>query len=321
MVSDAELTPISMDLWASRPKVFADALRASFARFGFAVVQDHGLDQAVVDDATEAAETFFALPETHKRRLHVAGQAGARGYTPFRVETAKGAARADLKEFWHVGRDLPPGHPHAAAMPPNVWPDEPGRFRTAVSAFYTALDGLGMELLAATALGLDLPRDWFADKAGLGDSILRLAHYPPVTEGATGERAAAHEDINVITLLLGAEEPGLEILTRDGRWLAVNPPPGRIVVNVGDMLQRLTNHVLPSTTHRVANPPPARRGVARLSTPFFVHFEPDFEIRTLPSCVGDGDRYPEPITAHAYLQLRLAEIGLKKTAGEFAKAG
>ena len=134
--------------------------------------------------------------------------------------------------------------------------------------------------------------------------------------GASGVRAGAHEDINVITLLLGAEEAGLEILTRQDRWLPVNPPPGSLVVNVGDMLQRLTNHLLPSTTHRVVNPPPERAGVARLSMPFFVHFEPSFEIRTLPSCIdaANPDRYPRPITAHAYLQQRLEEIGLKKAA-------
>ena len=173
-----------------------------------------------------------------------------------------------------------------------------------------------LEVGPLVALGLGLPRTWFADKTALGDSILRLAHYPPVAAGASGVRAGAHEDINVITLLLGAEEAGLEILTRQGRWLAVNPPPGSLVVNVGDMLQRLTNHVLPSTTHRVVNPSPERAAVARLSTPFFLHFEPEFEIRTLPSCISaaNPDRYPQPITAYDYLQQRLEEIGLKKTA-------
>ena len=311
-MSDGGLSPISMELWRSQPQAFADALHASFVRFGFAVVRDHGLDQAMIVRATSAANAFFAAPSESKQRFLMAGQAGARGYTPFRVETAKGAARADLKEFWHVGRDLPAGHPNARFMAPNVWPAEPTEFRPAVSALFSAMDALGMELLAATAVGIGLPADWFQDKAGAGDSILRLAHYPPVEDDALGVRAAAHEDINVITLLLGAEEPGLQILTRDGRWLAVNPPPGCLVVNVGDMLQRLTNHVLPSTTHRVANPPAERRGRTRLSTPFFVHFNPDFDIRTLASCVGDRDRYPQPITAHAYLQQRLREIGLKK---------
>ena len=312
-MDEAGLQPISMALWRADPAAFAAALRRAFEATGFAVVEHHGLDQGRIAAAAGTAKAFFALPDAEKRRWHVRGQAGARGYTPFGVETAKGHRRPDLKEFWHVGRDLPEGHGYRSVMPDNLWPERPAGFREGLSGLYAAFDDLGRELLEAVALGLELPRTWFADKTALGDSILRLAHYPPVAPGASGVRAGAHEDINVITLLLGAEEAGLEILTRQGRWLAVNPPPGSLVVNVGDMLQRLTNHVLPSTTHRVANPPPERAGAARLSMPFFVHFEPAFEIRTLPSCVSASipDRYPRPITAYAYLQQRLEEIGLK----------
>ena len=303
-----------MALTRAEPDAFAQALMSSFENCGFAVVQDHGLDQELIDEAALAAKAFFALPDADKRRWHVAGQAGARGYTPFGVETAKGAGRPDLKEFWHVGRELPEDHPNRAFMPDNLWPARPASFRPAMRGLYAELDTLGAVLLQATARGLGLAPDWFADKTAAGDTVLRLAHYPPVPPGAQGVRAAAHEDINVITLLLGAEEAGLEILTREGRWLALNPPPGSLVINVGDMLQRLTNHLLPSTTHRVANPAPERRVAARLSTPFFVHFDPTFEIRTLPGCVGPSspDRYPRPVTAHAYLQERLREIGLKK---------
>ena len=313
MVLDG-LAPISLGLFRSDPDAFAAALRRDFEATGFAVIEDHGLDQGLIDAGAAAAKAFFALPDAEKRRWHVSGQAGARGYTPFGIETAKGHARPDLKEFWHVGRDLPDGHGYRALMPENLWPSRPGGFHQALSALYAGFDALGGQLLEAVALGLGLPRGWFADKTGLGDSILRLAHYPPVAADASGVRAGAHEDINVITLLLGAEEAGLEILTRQGRWLPVNPSAGSLVVNVGDMLQRLTNHVLPSTTHRVVNPPAERRGTARLSMPFFAHFQPDFEIRTLPSCVGPArpDRYPQPITAHAYLQQRLEEIGLKR---------
>ena len=311
-----ELKPISMALWRSDPQAFGRALIASFLDTGFAVVSEHGLDQAVIDASVDAARGFFALSDADKRAWFAPGQAGARGYTPFGIETAKGGRRPDLKEFWHVGRELPEAHPYREVMPDNLWPDRPAGFRPALDALYRDLDALGVELLEATALGLELERDWFHDKTALGDSILRLAHYPPVEPGAEGVRAGAHEDINVITLLLGAEEAGLQILTRSGEWLAVSPPPGAVVVNVGDMLQRLTNHVLPSTTHRVVNPPEHRRGVARLSTPFFVHFQPDYLIRTLPSCIGPGrpDHYPDPITANAYLQQRLEEIGLKKQA-------
>ncbi len=310
----AGLSPISMAGFRTDPGAFAAALRRDFEATGFAVIADHGLGQTAIDGGAAAARAFFAQPDAEKRRWHAPDGAGARGYTPFGVETAKGHRRPDLKEFWHVGRELPEGHRYRAAMPENLWPAQPPGFRHALTALYDGFDALGRELLEAVALGLGLPPGWFADKTALGDSILRLAHYPPVAPDASGVRAGAHEDINVITLLLGAEEAGLEILTRRGEWLAVNPPPGTLVVNVGDMLQRLTNHLLPSTTHRVVNPPPERRGMARLSMPFFVHFQPDFEIRTLPSCVGPGrpDRYPRPITAYAYLQQRLEEIGLKR---------
>ena len=311
---DAGLRPVSMDLWRADAPAFAGGLMESFAEFGFAVVAAPDLSPAVARHAAAAAKAFFDLPEQEKRRWHTPGQAGQRGYTPFRVERAKGADQPDLKEFWHMGRELPPGHRYRAVMLPNVWPDQPPGFRSAISQLYQTLDELGRELLQATALGLGLAQHWFDDKTTLGDTILRLAHYPPISLGAMGVRAGAHEDINVITLLLGAEEAGLEILTRGGDWLAVNPEPGAVVVNVGDMLQRLTNDRLPSTTHRVVNPPPERRGMARLSTPFFVHFQPDFEIRTLASCVDAAhpNRYPEPITAYDYLQQRLREIGLKR---------
>jgi isopenicillin N synthase-like dioxygenase len=293
---------------------FARDLGASFRRWGFAVICDHGLDQAVIDRALDKAKAFFALPDAVKRRWHAPGTGGARGYTPFGVETAKGAQHHDLKEFWHVGRDLPEGHGFRAVMPDNLWPDEAiPEFRAHVAGLYDALDAMGLKVLRAVARSLELPDDFFDDKVRLGNSVLRLLHYPPVSGDSPHVRAGAHEDINVITLLLGAEEAGLEVKDRDGAWIAVNPPPGALVCNIGDMLQRLTNHVLPSTTHRVVNPAPERRSFARYSTPFFLHFEPDFRIETLPACVSATrpDRYPEPITADDYLQERLREIRLK----------
>jgi len=195
----------------------------------------------------------------------------------------------------------------------NVWPSEVPSFKAAELWLYDALEGLGDKVLRAIAVYLGLDVGFFAPTTRLGNSVLRLLHYPPAPFDGPNVRAAAHEDINTITLLLGAEEAGLELLDRDGAWLPINPPPGSVVCNIGDMLQRLTNHVLPSTTHRVVNPPPARRGVARYSTPFFLHFAPDYLIRTLPSCVTPDrpDRYPVPITANDYLDERLAEIRLK----------
>jgi len=247
-----------------------------------------------------------------KRRYQAPGGAGQRGYTPFGVETAKGAKLHDLKEFWHMGRELPPGHPYRQFMPDNLWPAEVEGFQPYVSGFYEALDTLGKRLLRAVARYLDLPLEFFDEPVQLGNSVLRLLHYPPVPADSPHVRAGAHEDINVITLLLGAEEAGLEILDRDGRWLAVNPPPGAVVCNIGDMLQRLTNAVLPSTTHRVVNPAPERRGFSRYSTPFFLHFAPDYLIRTLPQCVTAErpELNPEPITADGYLRERLREIKL-----------
>ncbi len=311
-MTDSAIAPVPLSLYDADFDAFSRALGDSFARYGFAVVGGHGLDPAVTDQALAEARAFFALPDAVKRAYHQPGTGGARGYTPFGVEAAKDAQVVDLKEFWHVGRELPPGHGLRRYMRDNVWPAERPGFRPAVQGLYDALDDLGRRLLRAVARYLGLAEGFFDEPVRLGNSVLRLLHYPPVPPDAPGVRAGAHEDINVITLLLGAEEAGLEILDRDGRWLPISPPPDAIVVNIGDMLQRLTNHVLPSTTHRVVNPPPERRGVARYSTPFFLHFEPEYEIRTLAGCVtaDNPDRYPEPITADAYLLQRLREIRL-----------
>lgn len=292
---------------------FSDRLGASFRRYGFAVVSDHGLDQAVIAAAIDDAKAFFALPEDIKRRYHQPGTGGARGLTPFGVEAAKGAATVDLKEFWHVGRELPEGHPYRRYMRDNVWPTEIDGFRTHLYGMFTAMDVLGAKILRAIARSLALGDDFFDDKVQLGNSILRMLHYPPVPADAPGVRAGAHEDINVITLLLGAEEAGLQLKDADGQWLDIAPPPGALVVNIGDMLQRLTNHVLPSTTHRVVNPAPERRGFARYSTPFFLHFNPDFVIETLPTMItaDNPDRYAgKAIMAEDFLTERLREIRL-----------
>ena len=290
-------------------------LGASFREFGFAMVSDHGIDAGLIDAAWQLTAEFFGLPETEKRKHFRAELFGARGYTPFGREIAKGARHSDLKEFWHVGRDLPADHQLTnASMPPNVWPARPEGFRETFQALYAEFDRVGARLLSHIAVHLGLAADWFESAVAEGNSVLRLLHYPPLPGDPGGAiRAGAHEDINLITLLLGAEEAGLELLARDGRWLAVNPPPGALVINIGDMLQRLTNHVLPSTTHRVRNPDAGRAGFSRYSMPFFVHLRSDFRFFTLPQCVtaANPDRYPESITADDYLQERLREIGLK----------
>jgi isopenicillin N synthase-like dioxygenase len=311
MVLDA-LPALSMRERRDDPHAFAQKMGESYTRFGFAIVRDHGLDSATIARALAATKDFFALPEEVKRRYHVTGGAGQRGYIPFGVEAAKGAKAVDLKEFWHVGRELGEGHRFRQFMPHNLWPEEIGSFRADVYGLYEALDALGAELLQSIALYLNLAPDFFASATRDGNSVLRLLHYPPTPPNPTGVRAEAHEDINVITLLLGAEEAGLQLLTREGQWLEVNPPEGALVVNVGDMLQRLTNHVLPSTSHRVVNPAPERAHLPRYSIPFFLHFAPDFLIETLPNCVSseNPNRYPTPITAQDFLYERLREIRL-----------
>ncbi|MGI4731402.1 MAG: isopenicillin N synthase family dioxygenase [Janthinobacterium lividum] len=317
--SAAQVPTLSLADQASDPEGFARAFGGSFRRYGFAIVADHGIPQPLIERAWAETAALFALPDDEKRGYHRPGGGGARGYTPFKTEIAKGANAVDLKEFWHVGRELPAGHRYAAQMAPNVWPDRPEGFRDTFVELFAAFDAAGDRLLSAIARYLELAPDWFDRAVADGNSVLRLLHYPPIPADAEGVRAGAHEDINLITLLLGAEEAGLELLDRsqgdgDGRWLSIKPPEGALVVNVGDMLQRLTNHVLPSTTHRVVNPPPERRGHSRYSMPFFLHPAPDFLIETLPGCVtaDNPDRYPAPITAHDYLHQRLVEIGLVK---------
>lgn len=297
------------------PARLAQDLGGSFRQFGFAMVCDHGIDPALIARAWELTRAFFELPEAEKRGYFDERLAGARGYTPFGTEVAKGAKAHDLKEFWHVGRDLPAGHPLAASMPPNVWPARPAHFRETFEALYAEFDRAGAFILSRIAVYLGLAENWFDPAIEDGNSVLRLLHYPPVAAAEGGAiRAGAHEDINLITLLLGAEEAGLELLGKDGSWLGVKPPEGALVINIGDMLQRLTNHVLPSTTHRVRNPQGERAGYSRYSMPFFLHLRSDFPFVTLPQCISaeNPDRYPVSITADDYLQERLREIGLKR---------
>jgi isopenicillin N synthase-like dioxygenase len=295
-ISDDQIASVSLKYADRDPDGFAQRLGRSFEDYGFAIIADHGIPDDLIHRAEEKAKAFFALPEEVKRKYKIEGGGGARGYTPFGIETAKGAKAHDLKEFWHVGRDLPEGHKFRAHMPDNVWPAEVESFRGTFTELYATFDRTGLKVLRAIARY----------------SVLRALHYPPQAE-PTGQhiRAGAHEDINTITLLLGAEEAGLELLTKDGRWIPVSPKPGELVINIGDMLQRLTNGRLRSTSHRVVNPAPDRASHARYSMPFFLHFRSDFVIEALPGTVPQGEqpKWP-PITANDYLQERLREIKL-----------
>lgn len=306
--------PIPYPLWAKDKAAFADKLGRSFRETGFAVITGHPVSQKVIDDNLAATKAIFALSAETKEKYHDAPGGRQRGYTPFGTENAKGQAKADLKEFWHTGRALPADSHYRDTMKDTPSVSEVADFDRATRALYEALDDFGADLLKGVALHLGLSEDWFADKVNFGNSILRLLHYPPQMdpppEGSV--RAGAHEDINVITLLLGAEEAGLEVKHRSGQWLAVNPPPGALVINCGDMLQRYTGGVLPSTTHRVVNPAPERSRFPRYSTPFFLHFNQDFLIEALPGCLAEGGKAEPAITAQDFLMERLRDIGLVK---------
>ena len=293
----------------------SQALGDSFRTYGFAKIIDHGIDPKLTKEAWRLSKVLFDQPVEAKQRGYDAAIAGQRGYTPFKTEIAKGADHHDLKEFWHVGRTLPAGHPLESTMLPNIWPDSVPGFREVFEPLYAEFDRVGAKLLSYLAVYLGLEPDWFDDKINVGNSVLRLLHYPPIAGDTDGcIRAGAHEDINLITLLLGAEEAGLQILRPDGSWMDVSPPEGGIAINVGDMLQRLCNHVLPSTTHRVVNPSGERTKYSRYSMPFFLHLNSDYPISTLPECISadNPDRNPIPILADDYLRERLIEIGLLK---------
>jgi isopenicillin N synthase-like dioxygenase len=287
---------------------FVRALDEGFRYFGFIVLKDHGVSRDLLARAYEMSRAFFALPEDAKRDF-MRGVDGQRGYTPFGREHAKTSTVGDLKEFFHVGREFAFASPLANLYPPNVWPTEPTRFRETFLSLYDALEEAGFAMLEALEPSLKLQRGYFRKMATNGNSILRLLHYPPIAPDAdqNAVRAAAHEDINLITILVAAEGGGLELLDRDGKWLAVETDPDNLIVDAGDMLARATNDVIPATTHRVVNP----RGpnVSRYSMPFFMHPHAAAVLECIPSCKGTGAKFP-PITADAFLKQRLNEIGL-----------
>jgi isopenicillin N synthase-like dioxygenase len=288
---------------------FVDDLMLGLKEYGFIILKDHLISQEKVDQAYKYVHEFFQLPLEKKNKYYKESLAGQRGYTPFKVEHAKDNPNPDLKEFWHVGRDLVNDSPYRGVYPENIWPNEVPEFEKSFQELYGAMDATSKILLAAIGQGLDLPENYFNEMVNDGNSILRVIHYPP-TKGEDTEnciRAAAHEDINLITLLVGATARGLQLLDTDGTWLDVVTKPGEIVVDTGDMMARLTNGVLPATTHRVINPDVS--DTARYSMPFFVHPHSEASLKCIPSCLGEGVKFSE-ITAGKYLEQRLREIGL-----------
>jgi isopenicillin N synthase-like dioxygenase len=286
---------------------FSRALMHGLQDYGFVVLSGHGVPAGLLEAAYTEAEALFARPLDWKRRF--AG--GMRGYTPFGKEHAKNTSVADLKEFWQIGPDRTPAGEDGAIFPQNVWPAEVPEFNAVFQDLYARLATTGRQVLEALTPELDLPRWWFDDKVDQGPSLLRILHYPPIPADADPRavRSAAHEDINFLTLMPAAKGAGLELLDRDGKWLPVIAEPDTLIVDSGDMLARLTNDVIPATTHRVVNP--QGPNVSRYSMPFFFHPNNTMSLACLPSCVGKGKRYADT-TAGEFLTERLRQIGLTK---------
>lgn len=293
---------------------FAKDLGQAFSNIGFVVITGHSISAEQQAQVYQEVAKFFALDTATKERYELRGKGGARGYTSFGKEHAKDSNVGDLKEFFHYGMDLPAGHRLEAEYPPNVLVEELPAFNANLRRLYRDLLDLGVDILKAISIYLGLEEDFFDDKVRFGNSILRPIHYPPLTgkEEPGAIRSAAHEDINLITLLIGASSPGLQVKTLAGEWHSVTTKPNEIVINVGDMLQRLTNRRLVSTTHRVVNPPAAMATSTRFSIPFFLHPVSEMDLSALPHCVPPGSSPVDPpITAGDYLDQRLREIGLK----------
>lgn len=296
---------------AEEKQQFVNALGKAYEEIGFVAVKNPLIQDSTVAELYAVVQAFFALPSEIKLKYERTDLAGQRGYTSFGKEHAKDSNAGDLKEFWHFGQVVSASN--QAGYPDNIAVEEIPSFLNVGLQAYKDLENTGRFMLRAIALHLGLEENWFDEHIFEGNSILRPIHYPPITsEPKDAVRAGQHEDINLITLLIGASADGLEVLNKQNEWVAVTALPDHIVVNVGDMLQRLTNNKLKSTTHRVVNPPREKWNTPRYSIPFFLHPRNEMKLDCLPSCVTEGEQPAyEPITAEAFLNQRLAEIGLK----------
>ena len=298
----------------SQKSTFVSALGKAYEDVGFVAVKNHGIPASTIDGLYSNTKAFFGLPSETKRKYEIAGLAGQRGYTSFGKEHAKGSVAPDLKEFFQFGQTVEDHDAVKAEYPDNVQVKELPEFNPLFIRAYRSFERSGTALLQAIALYLGLDEHYFDGFVHNGNSILRAIYYPPIKEEPKSAiRAEQHEDINLITLLVGASADGLEILSKQDEWVPVTSLPDQIVVNVGDMLQRLTNNRLKSTTHRVVNPPREFWGTSRFSIPFFLHPRSSMSLACLPSCVDarHPKAYPDA-TAGEYLDERLREIGLKK---------
>jgi isopenicillin N synthase-like dioxygenase len=298
---------------ATKKSKFVADLGAAFNNIGFVAIKNHGLSDELREKLYDSVKEFFYKPDDIKKQYEFMEMSGQRGYIGKGRETAKGSNRPDLKEFYHVGQPNPVG-----SMPANIFPKEVPAFEEYTTETFETFENTGKTLLRAIAIYLGLSEDYFEKKVKNGDSILRALHYFPienpdaVPEGAV--RAAAHGDINLITLLMGASAEGLEVLRRDGKWIAITALPDQIIVNVGDMLDRLTNHKLKSTIHRVVNPSREKMKNSRFSIPFFMHPRADMDLTCLESCVdSDHPKMYVNMTSGEFLDERLRELGLKKS--------
>ena len=292
---------------------FVQQLGRAYEEVGFVAVKNHGIPDQLIQHLYEYVQEFFSLPLERKLKYEVPGLAGQRGYTSFGREHAKGSEAPDLKEFFQYGQNVEDNDPVKSEYPDNIDVKEIERFNVTLYDAFKNFEKSGGALLQAIALYLGLEENYFDQYIHNGNSILRCIHYPPIThEPKSAIRAEQHEDINLITLLVGASADGLEILTKNNEWVGVTSLPEQIIVNVGDMLQRLTNNRLRSTTHRVVNPKRELWHTSRFSMPFFLHPKSKMSLACLESCIND--QHPKvyvDATAGEYLDERLREIGLK----------
>ena len=302
---------------SAQKKKFSDEIGSAFNETGFVTITNHGLDKNLITKLYQEVQNFFSLSEESKLKYEKVELAGQRGYTSKGREKAKDSKTPDLKEFWQTGQYVEDGDIVKEEYPDNVLIEEYPGFNEVTKETYQKLEKAGKHILNAISVYLGLSETYFEDKVHNGNSILRGIHYFPIENPDAlppdAVRAGAHEDINLITLLIGASADGLEVLTREGEWFAIKAQGEDIVVNVGDMLQRLTNNKLRSTTHRVVNPPREMMKSSRYSVPFFLHPKSDMNLNCLDLCIdAKHPKAYDDITAGEYLDERLREIGLKK---------